>query len=94
MEKEELEKIYEAQTKYKLGFFEKWNEEAAMPEFSMTRLQMAIITAFTLAFAWWFFIVKGNTITYPSIMLIAVLLIGAFTPKALKDFIDKIKDKT
>lgn len=76
----------------KIGFFEKWNKDAGMKEFSMTRLQMAFLTLFTLFFIYQFYITESNEVTINSIVLILILLTASFVPKAIKDFQD-IKDK-
>jgi hypothetical protein len=76
----------------KIGFFQKWNDKAKMKEFSITRLQMALFTVFAGFFIYQFYITEGNSVTVNSIVLVLVLLAGAFAPKALKDFSD-LRDK-
>jgi len=76
----------------KIGFFSKYNREAGVSEFSITRLQMALFTLFDMFFAYQYFITEENPVTANSIVLILVLLAAAYAPKALKDFSD-IKDK-
>jgi len=79
--------------KKKIGFLEKWNEPAQKIEFSITRLQMAVITVFALIFTWYYFIVKGTEVTWNNILLIVILFAAGFSPKILKDIIDKVKSK-
>jgi uncharacterized membrane protein len=76
----------------KIGFFEKWNKDAGVKEFSITRLQMALATLFAFFFVYQYYITEGNSVTINSIMLIVILFIFAVAPKAIKDFSD-IKDK-
>jgi len=76
----------------KIGFLEKWNKEAGVKEFSLSRLLAALFVLFDAFFIYQFYITEGHSITVNSIVLILVLLIAAFMPKALKDFMD-IKDK-
>jgi hypothetical protein len=71
-----------------IGFFETWNKEAGLKEFSITRLQMAVFTVYDMFFAHQYFIYKGNEITFNSVLLLIVLLVGAFAPKAIKDFVN------
>ena len=76
----------------KIGFFEKWNTDAGMKEFSITRLQMILGTLFVFFFAYQFYITEANSVTVDSIMLIVIFLVFAVAPKAIKDFSD-IKNK-
>ena len=76
----------------KIGFLEKYNKDAGIKEFSMTRLQMILFTLFTAFFIWQFYIVEGNEVTINSIVLILVMFSASFFPKAIKDFQD-IKGK-
>jgi uncharacterized membrane protein len=76
----------------KIGFFEKWNKDAGVKEFSITRLQMTLATLFAFFFVYQYYITEGNSVTINSIMLIVILFIFAVAPKAIKDFSD-IKDK-
>ena len=76
----------------KIGFFEKWNKDAGVREFSMTRLQMALFTLFAMFFIYQFFVTEGNPVTVNSIVLVLVILAGAYTPKAIKDFYE-LKNK-
>ena len=76
----------------KIGFFEKWNRDAGVKEFSVTRLQMILATLFVFFFTYQFYIVEGKSVTVNSIMLIVIFLVFAVAPKAIKDFSD-IKDK-
>jgi len=76
----------------RIHFFEKWNKEAGMKEFSLTRLQMAVFTAFTGFFIWQFYIVEGNSVTVNSLVLMIIMFLACFFPKAIKDLSD-IKDK-
>lgn len=72
----------------KIKFFEKYNKEAECKEFSVTRLQMAVLTVFTMIFSLWYFVWSDHEVTLESVALILVFLIGCYTPKALKDFMD------
>jgi hypothetical protein len=76
----------------KLGFFEKWNQDAGAKEFSITRLQMAFFTVFAAFFIYQYYITEENSVTINSLVLVIIILLGAFVPKALKDFSD-IKNK-
>jgi len=76
----------------KIGFFEKWNEDAGVKEFTSTNLQMILATLFDFFFAYQFYITEGNEVTVNSIMLFVIFLVFATAPKALKDFSD-IKKK-
>jgi len=79
----------------KISFFEKWNKEAECKEFSVTRLQMAAMTVFTMLFSLWYFVWSDHEVTLESVALILIFLIGCYTPKALKDLIDaKINKKS
>ena len=76
----------------KVGFFEKWNTDAGMKEFSITRMQMILATLFVFFFAYQYYITEANKVTINSIMLIVIFLVFAVAPKAIKDFSD-IKNK-
>lgn len=76
----------------KIGFFETWNKEAGMVEFSITRVQMILMTLFDMFFIYQYFVIKEQPITVNSITLIVVLMIVTYSPKAIKDF-TSIKDK-
>ena len=76
----------------KIGFFEKWNKEAGMVEFSMSRLIMIIVVAFSMFFTYQYYITEAKEVTINSIMLIVIFLVFAVAPKAIKDFSD-IKNK-
>jgi hypothetical protein len=76
----------------KIGAFEKWNKEAGVKEFSMSRILAALLLAFTAFFIYQFYITEGNEVTVNSVGLIVVMLVAVFVPKALKDMTD-IKDK-
>lgn len=73
----------------KIGFLQKWNTEANCVEFSITRLQMAICTLFALFFTYQYYVTEGNSITINSITLILVLFAAAFSPKMIKEIIEK-----
>jgi hypothetical protein len=76
----------------KIGFFEKWNKDAGMKEFSLTRLQMAIATLFAFFFIYQYYITESHTITVNSLVLLLILLVFAVAPKHIKDFMDlKVK---
>lgn len=68
-----------------IGIFQTVNERNGEKEWSMTRIQMAIMTAFDIVFLWFFFIEKGNEVTMNNIVLTLILLLAAVAPKALKD---------
>ena len=76
----------------KIGFLQRFNKSANMIEFSLTSLQMIIFTFFAMFFIYQYFITEDNDVTVNSIFLIIVVLIGAFAPKAMKDF-TSLKDK-
>ncbi|MBS3777305.1 MAG: hypothetical protein KGY70_19080 [Bacteroidales bacterium] len=76
----------------KISFFEKWNRDAGVKEFSLSRLLSALFAAFTAFFIFQFYIVEGNEVTVNSVVLVLVLLTASFMPKALKDYTD-IKGK-
>lgn len=76
----------------KIGFFEAWNKEAGLVEFSITRVQMILMTLFVMFFSYQYFVTEGNPITINAITLIVVFLFGAYFPKTLKDF-SSLKDK-
>lgn len=69
-----------------IGLFQTVNKTTKEREWSMTRVQMAIMTLFNVAFLWWFYIVDANAVNMENIALTVVLLLTAVTPKALKDF--------
>jgi hypothetical protein len=69
----------------KIGFFEKWNDKAKCIEFSITSLQMAVLTVFTMIFIIFYFIIKNHSVTLESIGLVLVMFVACFTPKLLKD---------
>ena len=71
----------------KIKFFQTWNKEAKALEWSLTRLQMAVMTGFSMLFIT-FYHIKHEAST-ESILLALVLLVASFTPKALKDLIEK-----
>jgi drug/metabolite transporter superfamily protein YnfA len=72
----------------KIGFFEKWNPEAGQKEFSITRVQMVLMTLFAMFFTYQYFVTEGNPISVNAIFLVLVLLLSAYVPKALKDLTD------
>ena len=76
----------------RINFFEKWNRDAGVKEFSVTRLQMILATLFVFFFTYQFYITEENSVTINSIVLIVIFLVFAAVPKAVKDFAD-IKDK-
>jgi len=78
--------------KDKIGFFSKWNKDAQKEELSMTRLQMFIFTFFSMGFIYQYFISEDNPVDVNSIMLIVIILLAVFAPKAIKDLTD-LKDK-
>lgn len=75
----------------KIGFFQKWNEDAQRNEFSVTRLQMLLFTLFDAFFVYQYYITEGNEITVNSLVLVVILLAAAYTPKAIKDFTEMQK---
>jgi hypothetical protein len=88
----EQEKVNEkAKKSPKIGFFQKWNEEAGRNEFSVTRLQMILFTLFDVFFVYQYYITEGNEITVNSLVLVVILLTAAYTPKAVQDFTDMRK---
>jgi len=81
----------------KIGFFQKWNKEAGVPEFSMTRLLQILILIYVFFFDFHYvnLILKSGqdvVISLNFIFLNIVFLIAVFFPKYLKDLID-LKNK-
>ena len=72
----------------RLGIFEKWNKDSNTPELSLTSIQMAVFTIFAMFFIYQFYITEANEVTVNSIMLIVIVLLGAFAPKATKGLTD------
>lgn len=71
----------------KIGFFEKWNPDAQKVEFSITRVQMIVMTLAAIGFMFWYY--TKYPVTMESILQVGLLLLASFFPKALKDFMDK-----
>jgi len=76
----------------RIGFFERWNREAGVKEFSITRLQMLLATLYAFFFVYQYYITEGNDVTINSITLVVMLFVFAAAPKAIKDFTE-LKDK-
>lgn len=76
----------------RLGIFEKWNKESGTPELSLTSIQMAVFTIFAMFFIYQYYITEANDVTVNSLMLIVIVLLGAFAPKAIKGLTD-LKNK-
>ncbi len=76
----------------KIGFLEKWNKDASMKEFSITRLQMAAGTVFFFIFIYMYFVAYNRAITIEALLLVVILGIFATAPKMMKDLAD-IRDK-
>lgn len=72
----------------KIGFFETYNKEAGVKEFSITRLQMMLATLFAFFFVYQFYVTEGSSVTVNSIVLVVMLFVFATAPKAIKDFTD------
>lgn len=77
--------------KKQIKFLQTWNKDADAPEFSITRLQMAVMSLFTMVFTVWYHC--KNEITWESISLVLVLLIASFTPKTLKEIVQLYKKR-